>query len=189
MKWAQEELKPIAALAFKGEGEFAPGSHCRFCRARAVCKANADYNLELAKYDFKNPVLLGDDDIADILARADAFSQWLNSVEEHALNEAVNNGKKWAGWKLVEGRSNRKYQDESLVASTLLKAGFAEDIIYKKEILGITAMEKAIGKAKFTGLLSNHIIKPPGKPTLVPASDKRPEYNSAEAAAADFATT
>lgn len=186
-KWASDELVPLAKLAFAGEGEFNPGAHCQFCKARAVCKANADMNLEIAKYEFEEAILLDDTDIADILNRAATFKSWLTSVEEHALNEAVNNEKKWPGYKLVEGRSNRKYMDEKLVADKLLQAGFAEDLIYTKKVLGITAMEKEIGKKVFNTELNDLIIKPPGKPTLVPESDKRPEYNSTESAKADFA--
>jgi hypothetical protein len=185
-KWAEEELKPKAQAAFEGKGEYMPGEHCRFCKAKAVCKANADYNLELAQYEFKAPALLTDEEVVDILNRMDAFTTWLKAVDEHTLYEAVNNGKKWPGYKLVEGRSNRKYSDETVVASKLLTAGFAEDLIYKKELLGITAMEKAVGKKQFTAIVSDLLVKPDGKPTLVPASDKRPEYHSSEAAIKDF---
>jgi hypothetical protein len=186
LTWAQEELKPLAALAFEGKGDYVPGPHCRFCRAKAVCKANADYNLGLAAYDFKTPELLCDEEISDILDRADSFKNWLTAVEDHALNEAINNGKSWPGYKLVEGRSNRKYSDEQAVATKLLEVGFAEDLIYKKGIYTITELEKKIGKKEFALHLSGLIIKPAGKPTLVPMNDKRPEYNSAEAAKQDF---
>jgi hypothetical protein len=187
MEWGAKKLKPLAAMAFEGKGEYVPGQHCRFCKAKAVCKANANMNLELAKYDFTEPALLNDEEIADILGRIDAFTNWAKAVEEHALNEAVNNGKKWPGYKLVEGRSNRKYADESLVATKLLEQGFAEDLIYKKELLTITALEKAIGKKVFATHLNDLVIKPAGKPTLVHHTDKRPEYHSAEAARQDFA--
>lgn len=186
-KWAEDELRPKAVQAFKGEGEYAPGSHCRFCKAKAVCRANADYNLELAKHDFKPAPTLKDEEISDILDRADGFTQWLKAVEEYALDQAVNHGKKWPGHKLVEGRSNRQYTDEAKVAE-VLKRSYAEDIIYQPQKLrGITDMEKVLGKKEFAELLKNLIIKPPGKPALVPESDKRPEYNSTESAIRDFA--
>lgn len=188
LTWAEVELKPKAKLAFAGEGEFEPGSHCKFCKAKAVCKANADYNLEIARHDFAVPELLTDEDIADILERAPMFTNWLKSVTEYALSESVLNGKKWPGFKLVEGRSNRAYSDEILVAARLMEKGFAEDMIYKRELLGITAMEKAIGKKEFGVVLSELIIKPQGKPTLAPASDKREELNSVDAAKKDFET-
>ncbi|MFA9212964.1 MAG: DUF2800 domain-containing protein [Candidatus Methylacidiphilales bacterium] len=185
-EWAENELKPKAALAFKGEGEFKAGEACRFCKAKAVCKANADYNLELAKYDFKESPLLSDEDISDIMNRTDTFIKWLNAVNENALYEAVNNGKRWPGYKLVEGRSNRVYVDETKVAETLKVKGYADDFLYIKKLLGITAMEKALGKNEFTETLSDLVVKPAGKPTLVLLEDKRPEYNSAEGAAQDF---
>jgi hypothetical protein len=152
-----------------------------------VCKANADYNLEIAKHDFAEAVLLTDEEISDILNRADDFTKWISSVKEHALAEAVNNGKKWPDYKLVEGRSNRAYTDETKVAETLIKNGFPEKEIYTKKLLGITAMEKTITKPTFNSLLNNLVIKPAGKPTLVHESDKRPEYNSVDAAILDFA--
>jgi hypothetical protein len=187
MTWAENELKHKAALAFKGEGEFIPGKHCQFCKAKAVCKALADYILELAKHDFAAAETLTDDDIADILDRAGAFKNWIKAVEEHALSEATEHGKRWKGYKLVEGRSNRKYVNEEEVAKTLLASGYKEDTIYApREILGITAMEKAITKAAFAEKLKGLVIKPQGAPTLVPLGDKRPALNSADAAANDF---
>lgn len=186
--WAENELKPRAELAFAGEGEFAPGEVCRFCKAAATCKANADFNMELAKYEFKESLLLEDGEISDILSRAGLFTKWLNAVEEHAQHEAIVNGKKWPGYKLVEGRSNRTYLDESKVAELLISKGLEEDKIYQpKKILGITAMEKELGKSDFATYLSPLIVKPAGKPTLVPESDKRPELSSAANAANDFA--
>ncbi len=185
--WAESELIPRAALAFEGNGDFNPGDHCRFCKAKAVCRAFAEFNLELAKHEFKDAALLKDMEISEILDRADTFTQWLAAVEEWALNEAVNNNKKWPGYKLVEGRSNRTYVDEEKVASKLLSAGLTENIIYIKKLLGITAMEKALGKSEFSKQLNDLVVKPPGKPTLVPESDKRPEYSSIDAAAKDFA--
>lgn len=187
LTWAEVDLKPKAKLAFAGEGEFSPGSHCQFCKAKAVCKANADYNLELAKYDFAVPELLTDEEVSDILERSSNFTSWLKSVSEYALSEAVLNGKKWPGFKLVEGRSNRTYSDEIAVATRLTEKGFAEDLIYKRELLGITAMEKVIGKKEFALHLNDLIIKPQGKPTLAPAGDKREELNSVDAAQKEFA--
>lgn len=184
--WAENELKSLAQLAFDGQGEFKVGDHCRFCRAKSQCKANAGENLKLAQYDFAESVLLTDAEISDILSRASAFKTWLTSIEEMALTEATENGKQWPGFKLVEGRSNRIYSDEDKVAKELVKNGFNEDQIYTKKILGITAMEKTITKKIFESLLSDLIIKPQGKPTLVPESDKRVAWNSTESAKNDF---
>lgn len=176
--WGENELKPKAQMAFNGEGNYMPGPHCRFCKAKAQCKAHADMNMELAKYDFKDAALLTADELADILSRGEQFKTWLTAVEDYALQAALE-GKKFPGYKLVEGRSVRKYVDEKEVAKTLLENGFTEAAIYEPaKLKTITNMEKAITKKAFTVLLSELIIKPQGKPTLVPESDKRQEYNS-----------
>ncbi|AUN11224.1 DUF2800 domain-containing protein [Clostridium botulinum] len=180
LKWAEEELKPIAKLAFEGNGEFCAGDHCKFCRAKAVCKARADKNMELAKYDFQEPNTLDNNDIAFILGKADELVNWAKDVQEYALEQALK-GEEFDGFKVVEGRSNRKWTDEEKIGKILLGQGFLEDIIYTKKLTGITNMEKAIGKKEVTKLLGDYIIKPQGKPTLATITDKRPVYNSAEA--------
>jgi len=187
MTWAQNELMPKAKLAYAGEGEFCAGDHCKFCKAKATCKARADYNLELAKYDFQDAFLLSKEDIAEVLARADQLKAWVTDIETYALEQARDHGERFPGWKLVEGRSNRKYTDEEVVAKTLTGAGYEKDKIYKpQELLGITAMEKVLGKKQFGELLSDLVVKPAGKPVLVPESDTRPEINSLQSAINDF---
>jgi hypothetical protein len=186
-KWAQEELKPRAALAFKGEGEFIVGKHCQFCRARPMCKAHGEKQLEILQYEFKAGLLLEDHEVSDILKRSKDLTSWLKEVNDFALSEAVLNGKKWPDHKLVEGRSNRIYSDEAAVAEKLIAAGFKEEIIYApKELLGITAMEKSITKKVFEAQLAELIVKPAGKPALVPLDDKRPEMNSIEKVTSEF---
>ncbi len=180
LKWAEEELKPIAKLAFEGKGEFCAGDHCKFCRAKAVCKARADKNMELAKYDFQEPNTLDNNDIAFILGKADELINWAKDVQEYALEQALQ-GEEFDGFKVVEGRSNRKWTDEDKIGEILLGQGFLENIIYSKKLTGITNMEKAIGKKEVNRLLGDYIIKPQGKPTLATIADKRPVYNSAEA--------
>lgn len=188
LAWAETEVKPRAALAMAGEGEFAPCEDaCRFCKAKALCQARKDANMELAKLDFAEPELLSDEEIGEVLRKATELASWVKDITEYAFNEALN-GKKFDGWKLVEGRSNRKYTDETAVADTLKKAGYDEEKIYgKKPLLGITAMEKVVGKKDFGTLLGNLIVKPEGKPTLVPESDRRPEISTADSAKDDFA--
>lgn len=184
--WADTELIKRAQLAWEGKGEFQAGEHCRFCRARFNCRARAEANLELAKMDFRKPELLTDEEIGEVLKRADELKAWVSDVFEYALVQARDHGKKFPGWKLVEGRSVRQYADENAVAETLLGAGYKEEQIYEKKLWGITAMEKLLGKTKFGELLKGLVVKPAGKPTLVPESDKRPELNSTAAAVADF---
>ena len=176
LKWAETELTPKAQLAYEGQGNFSCGEWCRFCKAKAECRERAIYNLRLAQYDFLNPALLHDEEIADILGRIDALTAWASDVKEYALQQAVS-GKEWTGWKLVEGRSNRKYTSEAAVAATVEGAGFDP---YERKVLGVTAMQKLLGKTRFEELLAPYIEKPQGKPTLVPESDKRPAMNTAK---------
>ena len=176
LEWADTELTQKAQLAYEGQGEFHCGEWCRFCKAKAECRERAEANLALARYDFEEPALLGDDEIADILGKVDALTAWAADVKEYALQQAVS-GKEWTGWKLVEGRSNRKYTSEAAVAATVEGAGFDP---YERKVLGITAMQKLLGKSRFEELLAPYIEKPQGKPTLVPESDKRPAMNTAK---------
>ena len=178
LNWAKNELRPKAELAAKGEGEFCAGEHCRFCKVKATCRKRAEYNLAIAKYDFAPPDMLEDSEIEMILERADALIAWAADVKEYALSEALK-GRKWNGYKVVEGRSNRKYTDEKMVAAVVKEAG--KDPYSEPKILGITEMTKLLGgRKKFDELLSKYVCKPQGKPTLVPESDKRKEWSSAE---------
>lgn len=174
--WADEVLKPTADLAFAGDGNFLCGKWCGFCKAKHDCRARADANIELARYDFKLPPLLTDEDIEDILAKVDDLVAWAADIKEYALQQAIS-GKAWNGWKLVEGRSNRKYTNDSAVADAVSKAGFDP---YERKVLGVTSMQKLLGKSRFDELLAAYIEKPQGKPTLVPESDKRPAMNTAK---------
>lgn len=185
-QWAEAELRPKAKLAFDGKGKYVPGDHCRFCKAAAVCKANATRHLELAAYDFTDANKLDPIEISDILRRADDFTTWIKAVEDYALDQAVNHGIKWPNYKLVEGRSVRKYVDEEQVAEKLLQSDYSTADVYTSKVRGITDLEKTIGKKRFQELLGDLIIKPQGKPTLAPNEDKRPEWNSHEAAVTDF---
>lgn len=175
-RWADEVLKPTAELAFTGNGNFLCGEWCTFCKAKHECRARAETNLLMAQYDFKMPPLLEDTEIEAILSHVDELVAWASDIKEYALQQAVS-GKEWTGWKLVEGRSNRKYNNEAAVIQAVTNAGFDP---YEQKLLGITAMQKLLGRARFDELLTTYIEKPQGKPTLVPASDKRPAMNTAK---------
>ncbi len=170
IKWASDVLIPNAMLASKGEGEYKAGEHCRFCKVKATCRKRAEYNLEMAKYDFAMPDDLSDDEVEAILLKADEFMSWCKDIQEYALNAAIQ-GKEWSAFKLVEGRSNRKYVSEDAVAAAVTEAGYDP---YEHKVIGITAMTRLLGKKKFEELLGPLIEKPAGKPTLVSKSDKRP---------------
>ena len=175
-----EQIQPIAELAYAGKGEFRAGEHCRFCKAAAQCKTLSEYNMEIAKLEFQDVDLLSDDEVSFVLARVDGLVRYAEKIKTWALGEALN-GHKWPGFKVVEGRSNRRITDEAKAAKLLHKAGYGDDVIYKPvEMQTITNLEKLITKKKFTMLLGGIVEKPPGKPTLVLEDDKRPEYNPAK---------
>lgn len=182
-KWAGEYVQPRAKLAWEGKGDFAPGSHCRFCKVRAQCKALAESNMTIERYQpSSEPNLLSDTEIGDVLVHAEPFIKWLEAVKEYALG-AVLEGKTIPGWKAVEGRSVRQFDDVDQAFSDLKAAGVDEALLYERKPLTLAAVEKLLGKAQFAELCSAHIIKPHGKPALAPESDKRPAYSRA---AADF---
>lgn len=180
IEWAETVVRPTAALAANGAGKFQAGSWCQFCKLAATCRARAQANLVLAKLEFKPAAELSDSEISDILARLPGLRSWASEVEKYATSAAVNQGKHWPGLKLVAGRSVRRFLNEDEVAKTAAAAGF--DDIWETKLIGITAMEKLMGKKTFNELLSNLVVKPDGKPTLVPESDKRPEISVLSAA-------
>lgn len=171
MKWVSEELKPKAQLAIKGEGEFQCGSWCRFCKVKNTCRARAEEYLRLAQMEFKPPEFLADEEIAEILKVADVLAKWSADVYAFATDEVIAHGKQWKGFKLVEGRSNRKYTDEEEAAEAAKAAGYTD--IYKSALAGITEMEKLMGKKKFAEILGTLVYKPQGKITLAVETDKR----------------
>lgn len=175
-QWAEDTLTPAAELAYAGNGDYQCGEWCQFCKVKHDCRERAEYNLELAKFDFRLPPLLTDEDVEEILGRIDGLVSWANDIKEYALQAAVS-GKEWNGWKLVEGRSNRRYTDEAVVAEAVTVAGFDP---YERKVLGVTAMTSLLGKKRFEEVLGSYIEKPQGKPTLVPESDKRPVINTAK---------
>lgn len=172
-QWAEEVLKPKAELAAKGEGDFVSGSWCRFCKARNTCRARAESFLELARMEFQPPALLSDEEVAEVMEKADELSKWASDVMAYAQAEAIENGKHWNGYKLVEGRSVRKFSDEAKVEAAAKEAGYTD--IYNKSLITLTAFEKLMGKETFAKILGQYVTKLAGKLTLVPVSDKRPE--------------
>ena len=178
-------MAPAAKLAMSNTDEVHCGDWCQFCPAKAICRERAEANLELARHDFKKPALLTDEEIGEVLRQADELQKWVADVSAYALEQALA-GKQYDGWKLVEGRSIRKYADEIKVADTLKAAGFDEALLYERKLNGITNMEKLVGKKKLTELLGDLLVKPAGKPVLVPESDKREAIKTAESAKSDF---
>ncbi len=177
--WAENELKTKAELAINGEGDFCSGEWCQFCRASIKCRTRAEENLKLAQMEFKLPPLLLDSEIEEILGKLAELTKWANDISAYASDAAIHHGKQWHGFKVVEGRSNRKYSDEMQVAEIAKEHGYLD--IYKQSLITLTEMEKLMGKKVFQEILGNLIVKPQGKLTLVPSSDKRQAVNVSNA--------
>jgi len=169
-----EYAKARAGLAIKGEGEFNPGRHtCRFCKARALCRARAEKNVELAFFTDKKPPLITNDEAGDYLSKGGDISRWMQDLINYALKECLA-GRQVKGWKALEGRSSRTWTDEDKALKALADKGVPEVLLYKKVPLTLAQIEKEIGKKDFEEYAGEFIIKPPGKPTLVQEQDKRP---------------
>lgn len=185
LTWGRE-VQDIALVAFHGPGEFVPGEHCRFCRAASICRARTDYHNQLAQKRFQ---LVGKtlrlDEVAKLLPQLDQIVAWASDLKDYALNMATQ-GHVVPGYKLVEGRANRRYTDGAAVVTKLVKAGYAQEAVTETQLLGIQAMEKLLGRAEFASLLGDLVEKSPGKPVLAPIGDKRPEISSVADAAAVF---
>jgi hypothetical protein len=203
-----ESIKPLAQKAYSGFGEFAPGEHCRFCRGRAQCRARSDAHTALE--DFKDyvlptpenpakanapappeqangeapaPSMLTNGEIGGLLTRGKTLAAWYSDLEEYALS-ALLKGEDIPGWKAVAGRSNRAFSDTDAAAAAIIASGCDEALVYERKPKPLTELEKLMGKKDFVEKIGMYIVKPLGKPTLAPLSDKREPYSSA---AADFA--
>ena len=171
LDWAETVLVPTAELAYAGDGEYHCGEWCQFCKAKADCRERARANMELARYEFRQPPLLTDEEVEEILGKLDSLMDWASDIKDYALQAAIS-GKRWSGYKLVEGRANRRYTDENAVVAAVKAAGY--DPYDEPKLLGVTAMTTLLGRKQFNDILGGLITKPQGKPTLVPESDKRP---------------
>ncbi len=168
-----ESIKSVAQSAINGEGEYCAGDWCRFCRAKNLCRARATFSQEpYEQYHGFTPPLISAEDVGKILSRAEVIKKWVTDLEEWALSELLNGGEV-PGWKAVEGRSNRQFEDTDKAFEAVKAQGYDEAVLYERKPVTLTAVEKLLGKKKFEEVLASYIIKPPGKPTLAPESDKR----------------
>lgn len=192
LDWAENELREKAHLAYTGQGEPTIGAWCKFCSVKSRCTALYQESLDIAYDVFDNditdPRIMTDEQVSDILSRSDLITDFLDAVKEYALNQALE-GKSWSNFKLVEGRSVRKFDAEDSVIAAVLEKSFPDvprEEFFTSKIKGITDLEKLLGKKKFSEMLGDYIVKPVGKPTLVSAADKRPAIDPLEQARLDF---
>ena len=197
-----ESIKPIAKMAYEGKGEQTPGEWCRFCRAKPVCRACAEealgltreefldldagafsddmeesettapYEVDTATPVFKQPGLIPLNELAEILPTLNRISAWIESVFAYVSGEAINHAVPIPGYKVVEGRSKRIFTDTKAVVDVAVQNGYTD--LYKQQLITLTEFEKMMGKKRFTELLGDYVVKPPGKLALVPESDPRP---------------
>jgi hypothetical protein len=181
LAWA-EEIKPIAAKAYAGEGEYVIGPHCDFCRARERCRARIEQYFDAATLAPHKPPIVSWDEVGDILRRAEGIVGWFNDLKELALQHVLEGGNV-DGWKAVEGRGSRQYADLDKAFAHLTASGIDEALLYERKPLTPAALEKTLGKQQYRDLLEapGYVVKMPGKPTLAPADDQRPAYNAAAA--------
>lgn len=173
--WGRTYVKPRAKLADKGQGDFNPCEEaCRFCRAKNTCRARTEENLKLFD-ESPDPLLISAEEAGAILARAADIETWLKDLRE-TVSSALAAGEPVTGWKMVEGRSNRKFADEDKVVAAMKAAGYDEALLYERKLITLTQMERGFGKKALAEVLGDLIVKPQGAPTLAPESDKRPAY-------------
>ncbi len=183
LKWAQEEVKPVVEKIESKQTEFVPGEWCRFCKIASTCRARTEKQLETAKVEFQNPDELSYDELMELLPKMDEVIEWAKAVQKKATDLALSKGKPPIGYKIVEGRTIRKYLDENQVIKRVTEAGYKD--IWEKKLISVASMERALGKETFKEVLGDLVIKPEGKPKLVPEGDRRKPI-SIQTAKTDF---
>lgn len=181
LAWAENEVVEKAKQAWLGTGEFNPGEHCRFCRAKAVCSARVAEALKMFQYGLESPGLIADEQIPAILGILDTAEEWIKDIRTYAENQALH-GQRWPGYKLVRGKKpNRQWTDTEEVKAQLLRAGYSSEQFEETKLKAVGVIESAIGKPAFRALLGDLVAQGEGKLTLVPDDDKRKEFASADA--------
>lgn len=186
LEWADNTVKPKAQMAWNGEGDFVAGEHCKFCRAKALCRERTRKNLEVEKFELKEGPLLSLDEIGDALKKAIDLAKWAEDLKEYALAESLK-GNDIPGWKAVEGRGSRNFTDNDLAIKKLKEAGIAEELLYERKQYTLAQIEKLVGTKEFKKIVGDLVVKNPGKPTLVVDTDKREKITNKVTAAEDFA--
>lgn len=182
------EARGPAKLAYDGEGDFNPGPWCddHFCPARATCMARAKKLLELENVSGQDPDLISDNTLGVFLTRATQLQKWVNALQDHAFKKLME-GRTIPGWKLVEGRISREWGDQEMAFKEIQQAGVPEAMLWERKPVSVAALEKALGKKAFEEAAGGWVVKRPGKPTMVPDSDKRPAFVPAAAAFSEVA--
>lgn len=184
-KWAEEEVKPKAAIAFKGEGEHVTGDWCKFCKAKVFCPALKAEALVIAQADFallehelSNEEVIPEEALLIVYCASNRIADYLEAIKSFVYQKAME-GKKWPGFKLVDGSSKRKITDEKMATHKLIMKGYKFNDFQNTSLKGIGDLEKLLGKDVFSKLIGPYVDRPAAKQVLVPADDPRTEFNSA----------
>ena len=168
VEWANYFVKPKAKKAWAGSGDFLPGEHCQFCKAKAQCRARSDFNNEIARLEFKAPALLSDEEIDLVYSRAGSLTTWANDVTAYVTERAIKENVIPKGYKLTTTKTHRKIGDEAMAATALIEKGFKQEEIYKPAGLkSVAQLEKLGQKGQVAALLGDLIVRPDGEPKLV----------------------
>lgn len=186
LRWGDEVLRPAAAIAYMGRGEFKPSDECQFCKAKAVCRARAENYTALEDFGSQLPPLLSDEEVGQILLRGKGLASWVKDLEKYVLTACLS-GATIPGWKAVEGRSVRAFSDADKAFKALIAGGIQEALLYERKPLSLAAAEKVVGKKPFAELVGEYIIKPQGTPSLATEDDKRPAITGTISVEEDFA--
>lgn len=187
-KWGEEVVMPKAKEAYEMEGHtFEAGAWCGFCRAKAQCRTRCEHFDAMHVFTNQDPRLISLEDLGTYLEHGKDIESWYKDIKEYALSESLA-GAEVPGWKAVEGRGSRAFQDGDTAIQTLINGGVDESILYERKVLTLAQIEKAIGKKEFNELVGDQVVKNPGKPTLVADTDKRPRITNQPSAAQVFNT-
>jgi len=174
LDWANYFVKPKAKKAWAGSGEFLPGDHCQFCRAKATCRARSDFNNELAKLEFREAPLLSEEEVSLVLTRAQDLRQWVNDIEEYALDKAVSENVIPPGFKLTTSVTHRKISDHELAATVLVEKGIPSEQLWEPRKLKSLASLEKINK-QVAAYLGDLVLRPEGSPKLVRSKETAKE--------------
>lgn len=180
LSWAREVLQPAAEMAWRGEGAFCPGEHCRFCKAHPACRGWQEKYGPLAGFEpLPQPAALSDEELGEWLQKVEGLAAYARELEDYAQT-ALLEGRTLPGWKLVQGRSTRKWTDQDAAFRQMEADGIDEAMLYTRTPISLTAAEKMLGKKKFAEVMSAFITRAPGAPKLAKDSDPRPAYDRLE---------
>lgn len=172
------------------------GSWCRWCPAQAVCPAIRDQVQKETRSDFSAlapsetqlleikagrdggalpPVaLMQPVDLARALDWEDPIEAWYGAIRER-VQSLLESGVDVPGYKLVDGRANRKWADESgELAAAHFAPQYGERVYAPRKPLSVAQMEKLVGKKAFGEAADALVVRPEAPKKVARGDDPRP---------------